>query len=73
MRGITIKLSEAVARQLRHQARQSGSSVAALIRERIGAPPADGGTVYAVSVDLAGSLAGGRMPATKARTKFRRA
>jgi hypothetical protein len=72
MRGITIKLPEAVARQLRDQARQSGRSVAALIRERIEAPPRDGESVYAVSADLAGSLAGRRLPATNARARFRR-
>jgi hypothetical protein len=73
MRGITIKLPEAVARQLKDQARQSGRSVAALIRERIEAPPRDGESVYAVSADLAGSLAGRRLPATNARSRFRRA
>lgn len=73
MRGITIKLPEAVARQLRDQARQSGRSVAALIRERIEAPHRDGESVYTASADLAGSLAGRRLPATNARTRFRRA
>ena len=72
MTGITIKLPEAVARQLRAQARQSGRSVAALVRERIEAPPSDGGSVYAISADLAGSLAGSRLPATNARPRFRR-
>ena len=72
MKGITIKLPEAVARQLREQARQSGRSVAALVRERIEAPPRDGGSVYAISADLAGSLAGSRLPATNARPRFRR-
>ena len=73
MRGITIKLPEAVARQLRDEARQSGRSVAALIRERIEAAPRNRGSVYAVSADLAGSLAGRRLPATNARSRFRRA
>jgi predicted DNA-binding protein len=72
MKGITIKLPEAVARQLREQARESGRSVAAIIRERIEVPPRDGQSVYAASADLAGSLAGGRMPATNARKRFRR-
>ena len=72
MKGITIKLPEGVARQLREQARQSGRSVAALIRERIEAPRRDGGSVYAVSADLAGSLSGQRLPATNARARFRR-
>src|SRR5437870_2634215 len=35
MRGITIKLSEATVRQLRQQARQSGRSVAAVVRELV--------------------------------------
>jgi predicted DNA-binding protein len=72
MKGITIKLPDAVARQLREQARQSGRSVAALIRERIEAAPHDSGSVYAISADLAGSLGGSRLPATNARTRFRR-
>lgn len=72
MKGITIKLPEAVARQLKEQARQSGRSIAALIRERIEAPLRDDGSVYAISDDLAGSLAGSRLPATNARPRFRR-
>ena len=72
MKGITIKLPEAVARQLREEARQSGRSVAALIRERIETPFRDAGSVYALSSDLAGSLAGRRLPATNARARFRR-
>lgn len=71
MKGITIKLPEPVARQLRVEARKTGRSVAALIRERIEAPTRDG-SVYALSADLAGSLAGGRLPATNARARFRR-
>jgi hypothetical protein len=73
MKGITIKLPEAVARQLREQADQSGRSVAALVRDRIEARPPEVGTVYAMSNDLAGSLAGSRAPATNARRKFCRA
>lgn len=72
MKGITIKLPEAVARQLREQARQSGRSVAALIRERIEAPRHGDGSVYAMSADLAGTLAGSRVPGTNARSRFRR-
>jgi ribbon-helix-helix CopG family protein len=72
MQGITIKLPEAVARRLREEARQSGRSVAALIRERIEAPPRDRGSVYAVTTDLAGSLAGRRLSATNTRARFRR-
>jgi hypothetical protein len=72
MKGITIKLSEEVARQLRDQARQSGRTVAALVRERIEAPAHDRGSVYAITADLAGSLGGSRLPATNARARFRR-
>jgi predicted DNA-binding protein len=73
MKGITVKLPEAVAQQLRDQARQSGRSFAALIRERIEAPHRDSESVYAVSADLAGSVSGRRLPATNARARFRRA
>ena len=72
MKGITIKLPEATVRQLRQQARQSGRSVAALVRQLVEAPPGNGGSVYAITADLAGSLAGGRQPATNARRRFRR-
>ena len=72
MKGITIKLPEAVARQLKEQARQSGRRVAALIRDRIEAPPRDGASVYAITADLAGSLAGHRLSAANARARFRR-
>ena len=72
MKGITIKLPEALARQLKEQARQSGRSIAALIRERIETPLRDDGSVYAISDDLAGCLAGSRLPATNARRRFRR-
>jgi predicted transcriptional regulator len=72
MKGITIKLPEAVARRLREEARRSGRSVAAIIRERIEAPGHDGGSVYAITSDLAGSLAGSALPAANARRKFRR-
>ena len=72
MKGITVKLPEAVARQLREQARQSGRSVAALVRERIEAPPVGATSVYAITSDLAGSLAGSALPATNSRRRFRR-
>jgi len=72
MKGITIKLPEATVRQLRQQARQSGRSVAALVRQLVEAPPSSSGSVYAMSADLAGSVAGGRRPATNARSRFRR-
>ena len=72
MKGITIKLPESVARQVREQARRSGRSVGAVIRERIEAAPPTAGSVYAISADLAGSLAGTGAPGTNARRRFRR-
>ena len=72
MKGITIKLPEATVRQLSQQARQGGRSVAALVRELVEAPPLGDGSVYAITSDLAGSLAVGRLPATNARANFRR-
>ena len=72
MKGITIKLPECVARRLREEARQSGRSVAALIRQRVEAATHDDGSVYAISADLAGSLAGCLLSATNARARFRR-
>jgi predicted transcriptional regulator len=72
MSGITIKVPDAVVRRLRDQARASGRSVSALIRERIQAPPAEADSVHALVGDLAGSLAGSRQPATNQRRKFRR-
>ncbi len=73
LKGITIKLSDATRRRLEQQARETGRSVAALVRERLDVP-ADrgGGSVYAITADLAGALAGGRRPATNRRRRFRR-
>ena len=72
MRGMTIKLPEPVARELKQRARQSGRSVAALVRESIETSAADARSVYAMTSDLAGSLAGSKLPASNTRTKFRR-
>jgi predicted DNA-binding protein len=73
MKGITVKLPETTLRRLRQEARNSGRSVAALIRERVEAPLAsDDRSVYAVTSDLAGSIAAGRKAATNARRKFLR-
>lgn len=71
MKGITIKLPEAVARQLKGQARQSGRSVAALIRERLEGSRPDG-SVHGISSDLAGCLDGAELPAANNRRRFRR-
>jgi hypothetical protein len=72
MKGITIKLPEATLRQLKQQARQSGRSVAQIVRQLVETPPGRVGSVYAITADLAGSLTGGRQPATNARSRFRR-
>ena len=72
MKGITIKLPEALAQRLREQARHSNRSVAALIRERLEDGPHGGESVYAMSADLAGSLSGRRLAATNSRRRFRR-
>ena len=72
MKGITIKLPEASLRQLKQQARLTGRSVAALVRELVEEPAGRGKSVYAMTSDLAGSLDGSRRPATNARRKFRR-
>lgn len=73
MKGLTIKLPETTLRQLRHEARETGRTVAALVRERLETPqdPAEG-SVFAITSDLAGSLAGGSRPATNNRRRFRR-
>ena len=72
MKSLTIKLPEPIARKLREQAQESGRSVAALIRERLETPEDVVGTVYALSADIAGSLAGSRLPGSNARRRFRR-
>jgi predicted transcriptional regulator len=72
MKSLTIKLPESVARRLQQQARQSGRSVAALIRERLETAENGAGSVYALSADIAGSLAGGRMPGSNTRRRFPR-
>lgn len=73
LKGITIKLPEATLRRLRQEARATGRSVAALIRERLEAPMhAEDESVYAAAADLAGSLAGASKAATNERRKFKR-
>ena len=74
MKGITIKLSEETLRRLQEEARSTGRSVAALIRERVEIRPGDdAASFYALTSDLAGSLAGSRTAATNGRRRFRRA
>ena len=71
MKGITIKLSDTTLRRLRQEARATGRSVAAVVRERVEAPQdRDGQSVFALTSDLAGSVAGSRKAATNERRKF---
>ena len=71
MKGITVKLPDATLRRLRQEARTTGRSVAALIRERLEAVPRGGGrSIYEASADLAGSVAGSRKPVTNDRRRF---
>jgi predicted transcriptional regulator len=73
MKGITIKLSEDTLQRLRKDAQATGRSIAALIRERVETPQdEDAGSVYGLTGDLAGSVAGGRKAATNKRRRFRR-
>jgi predicted DNA-binding protein len=73
LKGITIKLPEATLRRLKQQARETGRSVAALVRERVEAPQDPSGkSVYDMTSDLAGRLAGGRKAATNQRRRFKR-
>ncbi len=73
LRGITIKLSETTLQRLRQEARATGRSVAALVRERVEASSGSSGrSVFAVTSDLAGSVAGSRRAATNARRRFGR-
>lgn len=73
MKGITVKLPESTLRRLREEARATGRSVAALVRERVEAPlDAAPGSVHDRAADLGGSLAGSRRAATNARRRFSR-
>ena len=73
MTGITIKLPEEVLRQLQQEARATGRSVAALIRDRVAMTSArDDGSFFGLTSDLAGSATGSRKAATNARRRFRK-
>ena len=73
MKGITIKLPETTIRQLKDEARETGRSIAALVRERVEARvDRTNASVFAMTSDLAGSLAGRRRPAVNTRSRFRR-
>ena len=72
MRGITIKLSDATLLQLEREARATGRSVAALVRDRVDAPRDVGASsVHNLTADLAGSVSGRRESATNRRRRFR--
>jgi predicted transcriptional regulator len=73
MKAITIKLSDATLRRLRQEARETGRSVASLVRDRLetSSDPA-GESVHALASDLAGCLEGSRRAATNERRRFRR-
>ena len=72
MKGITVKLSDATFRRLEQEARSTGRTVAAIIRERVEAQGEARDSVYALTRDLAGSLSGNIKAATNERRKFRR-
>lgn len=73
VKGISIKLPEPTLRRLRDEARATGRSVAAIVRERVEAGRGDEArSVFALTSDLAGSVRGSRQSATNARRKFRR-
>jgi predicted transcriptional regulator len=73
MKGITIKLPDTTLRRLRQEARTTGRSVAALIRERLEVVPRRASlSIYDITADLAGSVAGSRKPASNDRRRFAR-
>jgi predicted DNA-binding protein len=68
MKGLTIKLPDETLRRLRIEARETGRSVAAIVRDRVEAQRDHANeSVFALTSDLAGALAGSRRPATNAR------
>jgi len=73
MTGITIKLPEETLRQLQEEARATGRSVAALIRDRVmNTPVRDDASFFGLTSDLAGSVSGPRKAATNSRRRFRK-
>jgi Ribbon-helix-helix protein, copG family len=73
MKGITVKLPDTTLRRLKQEARATGRSVGSLIRERLEAVPHKGPqSIYEITSDLAGSVAGDRKPATNDRRRFAR-
>jgi hypothetical protein len=73
MKGITVKLPDTTLRRLKQEARATGLSVAAVIREKLEDAPRQGSrSVFEITSDLAGSVAGDRKPATNKRDRFTR-
>ncbi len=73
MKGITIKLPEEVLLRLKQEARATGRTVAALVREHLETPlDLTDASVYTRTQDLAGSLEGSRRAATNKRKRYRR-
>ncbi|MEW6166197.1 MAG: ribbon-helix-helix protein, CopG family [Pseudomonadota bacterium] len=72
MKGITIKLPDETMRRLSAEARASGRSIAAVVRDKLAASEGGGDTVDDRASDLAGILAGSRRAATNERRRFRR-
>jgi predicted transcriptional regulator len=74
VKGITIKLPDELHRRLAAEARDTGQSIAAIVRARLQeAMRTSGSSVYDQAADLAGALAGSRRAATNDRKRFRRA
>lgn len=74
MKGITIKLPEETLARLQKESRETGLSIAALVRRRLEEVPSGRSrSAHALSADLAGSVSGSRRAATNSRRKFRRA
>lgn len=71
MTGLTIKLPEETLRKLRDEARRTGRTVAAIVRERVESQESDASSVFALTSDLAGCLQGPSRAATNGRRKFR--
>lgn len=73
VKGVTIKLSEITLQRLRQEAQTAGRTVAALVRDRVEGIHRDGvDSVYSLTSDLAGSVAGPRRSATNERRRFRK-
>lgn len=70
--GITIKLPDATLRRLREEARRTGRTVAAIVRERVESEAGEASSVYSLTSDVAGCLRGSSRAASNARRKFRR-